>query len=329
MVAFRPAPPPFLKSVLVNPAVLIAMTFALVMSSVVYIRMKQRQELSNRAEMLRSGPMIVEQATTPTEHLEAASQAAHPHPLPAGQNEMAAPAPPPPTAVTETSEGLAAGGTPTLPPTAPIPPVPSAKGIASLGATENAALAAKIERKVTLTVSYAEVEKLALTQMMEESQATGQFTDFGDYKSGALPNLASRLGGDHAVKVLQKIVRRFDSKTLENRWFVGNPNDPDGPGLTTLVVLQPATDEHVRGEIEIMQQLLVEGSDGLVKKGSPASSFDLSPGTGWMVVMSLPKRDQSPPGVGIEGFLRLFKSASFLAHKTEFTLFADFDTRSP
>ena len=307
MEAYRPAPPPLWKQLLVNPFFLIAITLSIVMGSVVYIRQKQREEIANRAQLIKSGPVIVERGE---EKPEVNMKAAEIRSLP----ELDA----------NTNANLTNMG---------------AKNLAS-ATNENKALndsaksgvsESKKELHLVMTASYAEVNRQILNSYEEESQSTNQFTDFGEFKAGALNNIKAHINA-RGVRVLQKITKPFDSKMTQQQWFVGNKSaDDQDVGINSLVILEPATeDQHVRGEVEILRSFHEsnEADSPVVKKSFPITNFDLPPKWGWMVYLSLPRVNQEPGSeILTEGLLRLFKMTSFMNNKdTEFTLFLEFDT---
>lgn len=328
METYRPAPPPLWKQLLVNPAFLIALTFGIVMGSVGYIRMKQREEVASRAALLKSGPIIVEQGRE-TPSPESASNASMEGPPADSARAAVSEPPPPPPAPTVAADATASSSAPAAAGGAAATVVPTSKSLAS-ASPETKTSDAKAEKKIVVNAYYTEVDKQALAQLIEEAQAGGQFTDFGDFKSGAIAGVADRLGTAQGVKVLQKVSKSFDSKSFQQQWFVGNRSaNEEDVGLTTLVVIEPSSDNHIRGEVEILRSLH-EGAEGVIKKSYPISGFDLSPKWGWMVSLTLPRVEQFPDEeIGQEGLLRLFKSSRFKNGDTEFTLFLDFDSRSP
>jgi len=310
---FKRAPEPLVKALVTSPAFLIGVTFAVVIASVAYIRVKQGEEITSRARMLRSGPVIVSQPTappaTPPTMAEAASQTA------------------PDAEVRAADIAPAATSAPTEAPAA----APANKMIASEDTkTPAGGSAPVVEKHLTVTATYAEVDKRALETLKEISQQSGQFTDFGDFKSGAIPDLAQHLGAATGIKILQKVVKNYDAKSLQQQWFSGSHGGAeDEVGLQTMVVLEPLTDTKVHGEIELLRALHEQGVDGIIKKSYPISGFDLPQKWGWMVILELPRTPQTAEDdFNPDGLLRLFKSDRFQKKETEFTLFLDFDTRS-
>lgn len=327
MVAFRPAPPPFWRQLMGNPAFLIALTFATVMASVLYIRKQQNEELASRAELIRSGPVIVQQteaqapiesssesdgselraaATVPPE----AESTPPPAPLPAA-------APPPAPVETTASARIAANG-------------PAAPAVNAEAGTANRP---RPERKLSLTAVYAEVSQESLHQLLEEAQTTRLLTDFGDFKSGPVADVSARLNRDRGVKVLHRVNRVFDGRNSQQQWFVGNKTaDDQEVGLTTLVMLDLRQEGHVRGEVEVLRSFF-EGpfSEGVVKRTSPISNFDIPVEWGWMISIDLPREARQPfeDEIGLQGLLRLFKSDYFKSGRSKFTLFLDFDSPTP
>jgi hypothetical protein len=321
MEQFQPAQPSLWKQLWMSPVVLIGLTLAVVMASVIFIRQKQAEEIANRAELLRSGPVMVE----PSSEAAAAPKAEGAAPVAPPVVAAETPAPAVAAAVTNAASSLpaTAGVKPMAANVAEAAPVPEAK--------PESRKAAAATSKIVMTATYAEVPKAVLQQMVEDAQSTGQFTNFGDFGAGALGDVSSRTQG---VKVLQRVSKTFDGKTNSMRWFVGGKT-PDGQevGLTTLVTLQPSTDGHTHGEVELLRALReTNESDEIVRKTYPISSFDLAPHSGWMIHLGdLPRQVAQPAGeeIGTEGFLRLFQLGTFKNSESEFTLFLDFDSSNP
>jgi len=329
MLSYRPAAPPLFKQLLVNPVFLIALTFAVVMSSVVYIRQKQREELASRAQMLRAGPLIVEQSTiAPTGSDSEPTTAAASNDVPPAAPEPAATETPPPVATNLSGAVLASAGMPanniktlaSAEARAAVPPSPAAT------TTNNPVINA--------TFYYTEVNRQALDQFAEEAQSSGQFTDFGDFKSGLIPEVGKRMNRQSGVVVLQRVSRTFDSKNLQQQWFVGNKSqDGQDTGITTHISLDTSAPGRLRGEIELLKSFPEAAAGGwsLKKSSSPVMNFDLAAKQGLMVFMALPHDIPQDPNeiTGPEGIMHIFNSPAFKNSLSEFTLFIDFDTSVP
>lgn len=352
MVAFRPHADPFWKQLLLSPLFLIGITAALVIASIVFIRQKQTEEITTRAQLIRNGPLIVDQSaqtnTQASSEYSSGETAQAEGSAAAANNNLNSPPPTLPTPVTPSpaSGPQAAPQTAALTetgkdsaPEAALPQSPPSNSPTpaktSPGSTSPAAAAgSKKETRTNLTAYFTDSHKQTLTMLHEESQTTGQFVDFGDYKSGPVLNIKSRLGRANRLNVLQSVEKNFDAKTREQKWFVGTKTtDSTDVGLTLLVVLEPEQpDGHTRGEIEILRSFYEgpEAEGGPTRKAYPVSSFDLQPDWDLMVQLNLPRADQSPmEDLAPEGFMKLFSLASFKKGDSEFTLFLDFDSREP
>jgi hypothetical protein len=320
---------------MVNPVFLIALTLSVVAGSVTYIRKGQRDEVANRAQLLRSGPVIIEQSDPATASPVVAASANADEPTSAETGQ-----PPTEAATVPAPEGAASSAS-IAGPTNSVP----AKMLASALESENATpsptgdsasttVGARKDRAVNAVIYYAEVNRQALEQMAEESQGSGQFTDFGEFKAGPLLDVAKRLERKSGVRVLQKVSRAFDSKHLQQQWFVGTKTtDNNEIGITTLIVLDTSVQGRIRGEIELLKSFPEPSPDGvnLRKTSSPAMNFDIPNKYGMMVHMALPRQiaKDGDEILGPEGIMQIFESTAFKNQSSEFTLFVDFDTSPP
>lgn len=345
MVAFRPHSEPFWKQLLLSPLFLIGITASLVIASIVFIRQKQTEEITTRAQLIRNGPLIVDQnaapnATTISELASGGSASADastsnnlnsPTPAQSTPTPASSPQVPPQAAASPVETGKDSATEAAL----PQGPPPTAPTMTKTGPNSAPAAATNVKKdaRTNLTAYFTDSHKQTLTMLHEESQTTGQFVDFGDYKSGPVLNIKSRLGRANRLNVLQSVEKTFDSKAREQKWFVGTKTtDNTDVGLTLLVVLESEQpDGHTRGEIEILRSFY-EGTEAEspTRKAYPVSSFDLQPDWDLMVQLNLPRVDQSPiEDLAPEGFMKLFSLASFKKGDSEFTLFLDFDSREP
>lgn len=335
MLSYVPAAPPLWKQVLVNPVFLIAITMSVVAGSVVYIRQGQRDELASRARLLRSGPMMVDQSDNLAASGPAAvpAQTAQPIVQETAQASAQTPAP------TEHASDASAASTAPVKMLASAAMNPTTAATATPSATPTpdasaAGAAARRDRVVNAVIYYTEVSRQALDQMEEESQGSGQFTDFGEFKAGPVADIAKRLTRQNGVQVLQKVSRAFDARNAQQQWFVGNKTaDNQDVGITTLIVLDTSIPGRLRGEIELLKSFpeQVQGDVTLRKSSSPAMNFDIPNKYGMMVHMALPRQiaKDGEDLLGPEGIMRIFESAAFKNQSSEFTLFIDFDTSAP
>lgn len=335
MLSYIPAAPPLWKQVLVNPVFLIAITMSVVAGSVVYIRQGQRDELASRARLLRSGPMMVDQSDNLASAGPAAVPAQTAQPIVQETAQASAQTPTPSESPAEVA-AVASAPVKMLASTALTPsaaatatPAPSASPDASPGGA-----AARRDRVVNAVIYYTEVNRQTLDQMEEESQGSGQFTDFGEFKAGPVADITKRLSRQNGVVVLQKVSRAFDARNSQQQWFVGNKTaDNQDVGITTLIVLDTSVPGRLRGEIELLKSFPEQnqGEVTLRKSSSPAMNFDIPNKYGMMVHMALPRQiaKDNEDILGPEGIMRIFDSTAFKNQSSEFTLFIDFDTSAP
>lgn len=336
MQAFRPALPPLWRSIVIHPVFLIAMTFVVVMSSVAIIRQKQREELASRAELLKAGPLIVEQSSADPNQNQIPTSASESLPAAklASETEKTNAEPPPAKTANNTVAESASVAAPSF----------KTMASASIGSELAAKVAAtgeakansdsKKEQSIKATIYYTEISTSALESFEEESKSLGHFTDFGEFRSGLLENVGKRMNRQSGVIVLDQVSRTFTAKTLQQHWFIGSrTSDGSQVGITTLLALDTNGDR-LRAEVELLQAF-IEGTgqeQGLRKSSSPSLSFEL-PGQhyGYMVRMPLPRQivTDSEGSMSPDGIMRIFSSPAYKNKSSEFTLFVDFDTSNP
>lgn len=330
MQSYRPSSPPLWKSLLVNPVFLIALSFAVVMGSVAYIRQKQREELASRAELLRSGPVIVQQSQI-NEYGESAqasqqpaasaedTQKSRPQTLAAAISQDSEQ--PEPLADSQNSNSG-------------VPPEAATRKITASAKLVESEPKKELKNDILkVNFYYAEVSTRALEIFEEESRNMGGYTDFGDFRGGQLSDIKKRMTRASGVVVLQQINKEFNTKNPQQQWFLGRKHaDGHELGITTFLSIDTINSEHIRGEIELLRSFIeLQGTEEALRKiSSPQLNFDIADRkSGYMVRMPLPRQiAKDPESLSPEGILRIFNSQAFQNGTSEFTLFLDFDSSS-
>jgi len=291
MEQFKPRPPPLYKRIVFNPVLHVVLVFILIFLVILFLRKHKQEEFAHRLEFLKGGPTIV--SRTP------------PRPANAGPN---LPLPPAPAAAT--------------------PVIAAPKPVEAARVDEKTTADAPDSFKVH--VYYAEVDHMTMEMLRQESQATGQYTEFGDFKAGALP-ATRKPTRERGVRVLDRVEKKFDPRHLSAQWLNGQRNADAELGLTTLLSLDPPDNSTLRGEVEVLRSFResLDPADGPVRRSYPSTSFELSPGMDWMITINLPNlpQDDSDRPSG-DGIMRIFQSPQYKSRQTEFTLFFEFDTPS-
>ena len=298
---FQPKETPWYQRVLLSPILHVALIFILVLASVLFIRQRERQELYNRVEYLRGGPVIVERRTDV-----------------AGLPSTTMPAMPSTTLV---GGDIASKTTSSL-----------TDNRATLTSTTSTTSARASNNSPTLKAYYVEIDQSSLNSFIEDSRSTGQFNRFDEAFWGAVPDIEKKLSKAAHLQILHKIEKSFDSSHNSQQWFLGlrAAESENNIGLMTYVALaEPTRDGIIRGEVEV-QRSFREGSNptgNITKKSFPAA-FELGPRMGFMMSGVLPRKIalENEDEFEADGLLKIFKSATFRSGKSEFTLFLEFDT---
>lgn len=297
MENFKTAQPPPSKSFFSNGIFQIISLLVLVAGVFYFIRENNRENLANRVQFLKGGPVIATRAI-PSETTPAATVAATAAAQPSVPTEAAPPPPTPPPPATTISNAM---------------PVLS-------------------NEAVKIHVYYAEVDHTTMETLRQESHSTGQFTEFGDFKAGALP--ANRKPTrERGVRILEKIERKLDAQHLTEQWFAGSKTSEREIGITTMISIDSPAGKALRGEIELVRSFREseDPSQMPVKRSYPTTSFELNSGMSWMITLNLPQNPQvsaheEGENNDAEGILRIFQSPQYKSKQTEFTLFIEFDT---
>lgn len=289
METFIPKKEPSWKESVQSPVVFAIIGAVLVMTLIFFARKHHNEEIAARVQFLKGGPVITERKTPLLN-------------------------PPPPSPRGKASVSNQERTNETIDDLGVAPPAKAAPG--------------PVGESVHVKVLYAEVDHDTMEILQAESLATQQHTDFGDFRAGALP-AKIHPSRERGVRVLQKVDRVFDSRTLSQRWFVGRktPEGEDGLGITNLLTFESFTNSIFKGEIELQRFFVddTQGEEAPTRKNYPSTSFELTPGMSWMVSMKLPTVPQEDASVPAEGIMNIFQSAQYKSKQTEFTVFFEFD----
>jgi hypothetical protein len=296
MENFKPSVPPLLSRILSSPIFHILLAFVLVFIVIIFVRKHSQEEFISRVEFLKGGPTVMTRQTV-----------THGNP--------AAPALPP-----------------TAPPPPPPPPPLATEKIAEVAHEEDSKKSADT---IHVRVLFAEVDHQTMEGLRRYSRETGQFTEFGDFRAGALP-AAHKANSERGVRILERKEEKLDRDHMSANATVGVPTSPTAPedselGLTYSVNLTHIEPNLIRGEIEVMHLFheTTDLNDAPVRRTYPSTTFELSPGMSWMVTLNLPLVPQVPPEDGepsnADGIMRIFQSPQYKSRQTEFTLFFEFD----
>jgi hypothetical protein len=293
MESFKPSAPPLAKRILSSPILHILLAFVLVFIVIIFVRKHSQEEFISRVEFLKGGPTLMTRQTL----------------LRGGT--AAAPAAPPVV--------------PQIPAANTTPPERSAE---PLREEENKRPTAD---SVHVRVLFAEVDHQSMENLRGYSRATGQFTEFGDFKAGALP-ANRKANSERGVRVLEHHEEKLDREHLNASFTAGYHTGEDTElGLTYSITINQIDPNVIRGEIEVMHLFheSTDLNDAPVRRTYPSTTFELSPGMSWMVTLNLPTAQQMPPEgdepSNPDGIMRIFQSPQYKSRQTEFTLFFEFD----
>ena len=292
MQTFVPRTQPIWVRVLNHPGFYVSVVVLVLLTLIFFIRQHQKEEIADKVRALKTHPLVNDRTILPSN-------------LPSSMDSKSNPS--------ATSETTIVPNPSTLPPDPLTPPAAKTPSNDS----------------ITMTVLYAEVDHDTMEMLRNETLSTQQHTDFGDFKAGAL-SAKIHPSRERGVRILERVNKKFEANALSQRWFVGRKTSADseeGLGLTTLVSLEAATPNSLKGEIEIQRNLFEESNpeEGPVRKNYPSTSFELTPGMSWMINLKLPLSAEDDPTGSADGFLRIFQSAQFKSKQTEFTVFFVFD----
>lgn len=287
---YKPISPPIFKQIVSNPFLHIFLIFLAVAIVIIFVRKHSQLEMANRVQFLKGGPTVVSRKTTGT-----------------NKNSNAPPAPPLPASSSNNSLSVASAER-------PDPTTDDNKKT--------------INENVGVKIIFAEVDHQTMEILRQESRSTGQFTEFGDFKAGALPNIKKSLH-EKGVRSLHRIEDKFDKDGNNISASVGaSLGDGNFLGLTYAITLHRVDPNTISGEIEMLQNFheTSDLSEAPVKRTYPSTTFELSAGQGWMITLNLPTVPQEDSdNASSNGIMRIFQSPQYKSKQTEFTLFFEFD----
>lgn len=319
MDLYRPKETPFWKKVLGNPLLHVLLIFVVVLTSILFIRQRQKEELRARVEYLKGGPVLVDREQKSQVEVSASTQAqmeiarenAQTHPPTAGAS-AASSAP-----STEAGEMAAAANAPTVPPT---------------GNDRLAAARLAENRPHKALILYAEVDRALLDQWSEEMRAAGQMRSFDSVTMGVLPHSLSKLKNTRGVKVLQQVEQALPTASGNQEWFVGTHRGPDVEnevGFFSSLSIVESKDGMIKGELEV-QRAFRDPKDlnKTMERVSYGSPFELVSGSSYLMRGLLPRKFVAdlPEDSNPDPFLSIFNSRSFASGQTEFTMILEFAT---
>lgn len=317
MENYRPSQPSVASKILGNPILHVAAIFILVFGAVVFIQQQRKVEIRERAEFLKGGPVVVQRSDTTT--VEDSAEVSEPLKQMENsslQNQAAVNSPPPAptTPLAASNDSLVRAAV--------------SKGFDANRPPENAEA-----RFAKVTTYYIEIARPALRQLILDSQATGQFSQFGEVSSGAVPDIAQKLPRLAGATTHHSVEEPIDPKLIDQSWYVGtressnDPNSTAGYGLTTSIIFNEFSANSVRGEVEVRRVFPEgEGKPTVVTRSFPAT-FDLSPRAGFMMAGIIPHKiwmeglDKLKP----DGFFKIYNSKNFESGQTEFVMLFKFD----
>ncbi len=315
MQLYRPQGTPFWKKILGNPFLHVAVIFAVVLASILFIQKSRKEEMSSQAQTLKGGPVIVNSEEPAPIEVSASRQA---------EAEIAREN----STVTNSSESPSASTT------LPAPPPPPTNAMeadtSTAAAPTRSADARSLGQKAIIT--YAEVETAVLDMWMEEMRNAGQVRSFDNVVVGVLPQASQKIRGARGVKSLQKVEHAMPAAPASHEWFVGTHKSQDMEnemGFFSSLSITESKEGMIKGDLEV-QRAFRDPKDPMktMERISFGSPFEMAPGSAYVMRGLLPRKfvtdfnDESNP----DPFLSIFNSRSFANGQTEFTLILEFDT---
>ena len=304
MTAFKLKGEPLSKKLMRNPFFLLAIVAAVAAGGFLYIRKHYLNDLSSFSQSVQSNQMAV---LTETEGGSSDSQDGTIQNIDSSAQEDSAPS----ETATE-SQAAEPGSVSTTP---------------ALQSESNPNSSSQTSEYIKVKAIYAEVDIATLEKLKLEGLATGQFTDFGEFKAGAIPDIRKKLSSMAGITVLQTIEKSFTPAANTQQWFLGS-NESE-IGINTLLNLEIRDSQLQRGEVEILRSFKDELGAPPTRKTLPVTSFELPAGMGWMLTIPINRVAQFETESPSEGILKIFQSAAWKSKRTEFTLFLEFDTSKP
>ncbi len=316
METFQPKAPSQLEKFFFHPALHVSLILIAVGLVFLFIREKHREELRNRAELLNSGPVVMQKST---DEIDASND------LAAGSLNEEFPNTPSDQTPESVDNSLSS----------------PASGVASFGnssETISAGPRSNSQNVYQLTKArmvYLEVDRSVTLSWLREIRSLPGFKSFDSLNMGTLPLISQklRLAG---VRVLQQTDYNIRQPQSVHEWFLGTHKTPDHEneiGFFSSLNINDQQDGLARGDIEIQRALrdLGEAAGKNIERISFGGPFELPKDSGFMMHGLLPPRyaqeldeDSNPDPV-----LSIFKSRKFLNDETDFIFILDFDSTGP
>ncbi|WP_413586424.1 hypothetical protein [Bdellovibrio sp. HCB274] len=183
-----------------------------------------------------------------------------------------------------------------------------------------------------LTVYYAEVNRQALSRLVEASRSSGQFIAFNDYSAGIVPGLEKRMQ-IAGIKILHKEERPVESgKTLQWTYGIKNRSTPGVEiGLTTFFELSDIDGNNLRGNLEIQRTWREPSASGgfeIQRKSFPAI-FEIGGETGFLMAGVMPAQSnlENDDELTALDVYKILRSSQFRAGESEFVIFVEYDSK--
>lgn len=324
ITAFKPVGPSVLKKIITNIYLHITLIVIVCLAGIFYVNTQRKNEISARMEYLRGGAMIVEaqknaESSADTSNVNndtSYDSSAANNTNPRDPREMAVPA----------SASIAAS-------TGATPEAASAKGASALIGEKNSAGGPRPPHNsdvIVLHAYYAEIDNAVIDSFKQDGTSLGQYTDFGDFKAGAIPDLAKKMKIWRGINILQKIDTGFSVNQNSQQWFLGEKSGEDEVGVNTLVSVDTNDLALVHGEVEVLRNFRDENSGpNVARKPLPVTAFELAPGVGWFITIPLSRSVMEEDRRFNDGILKIFQSNQWKAKRSEFTLLLEFDIPTP
>ncbi len=132
--------------------------------------------------------------------------------------------------------------------------------------------ATPVELKGEVAVHFVELDVQAFEAAKEELAASGQYVDFGDYRAALVLEPAQFLRANHAFG--RTAGKLFNKNLMVARWVE--------PGFQIQVKFDSLTSP-AKGEVALFRVFNETGES----RALPVSSFEIQPGMGWLVSLSL------------------------------------------
>lgn len=191
--------------------------------------------------------------------------------------------------------------------------------------------ATKLNKSMDLQAQavFFEADKSQVEQLIADMSSSGQFADFGDYRSGLIYNRTAFVEKfqQSFTTLFQTPPKNFNDQDLGVQWRV--------PGFVIRIQLESLREIPLKGRIG-MGLLSREQTQALpAEKGFPQTSFELSfdkqsseptPSQAWLVLIDLANRLTASEYSALErqGPLSILELPKFKAKQSELGIFIDF-----